>query len=523
VVIVGSLLVVATLAPGGGPRTAVDAHPPNNSLDAADGSPRNAVHVDAAGRVGVGTTTPGEALDVAGRTRSGRVTTGPWPANTAYVFWGTNALTQSAAENYALLQGASGTEQGRTFLNSPVDLRLRIRNIDRLTVAGDGNVGIGTSSPAQRLDVAGAARVHASAATHLLFTGAGDDAFIDLVKRTSATPSARIMLDGYTDQAAHQGEIVFLTKHAAVPTLTEWMRIKTSGDVGIGTADPGDRLHVHNGNVRLSRGGSWPLILEQSSASVFTIQNGGAVRFVLEPDGLAAIARLRPLADGEHDFGHVCLYPRFPPGAEVSQGWYLSRCGSAKEYVPTTDAGAGLPEAGDLVRLVAGQANPHGDERAPFVVARTERACDDAVLGLIADPVRGGADGHKAGDDYRPLVISGYFPARVTVENGPIRRGDPIMSSARPGHGTKAADGCRTVGYALEDIDRDGTIRVFAHLGEHAAAAVRALRDRLDALARDTDAMRAELGVLRAEVRALRRALTTAGHGLAAPDPHAIR
>lgn len=163
------------------------------------------------GNVGIGTTTPAEALDVTGRTKSGRVTTGPWPANSAYVFWGTNALTQSVSENYALLQGAAGSEQGRTFLNSPLDLRLRTRNIDRMTVTGDGNVGIGTSNPSHRLDVAGAARFHANADTHLLVGGSADDAFIDLIKRTSTTPSARIVLDGFTDQAAHQGEIAFLT------------------------------------------------------------------------------------------------------------------------------------------------------------------------------------------------------------------------------------------------------------------------------------------------------------------------
>ncbi len=379
--VIGLLLMFTALILVANQRMVVDAHPPNNSLSAADGSPTNALWIDAAGSVGIGTTTPAELLDVNGRTKAGRATTGPWPANNAYVFWGTNALVQSAPENYALLQGVSGNEQGRTFLNSPVDLRLRIRNIDRLTVAADGNVGVGTSTPGHRLEVAGAARVHTNGATHLLVSGAGDDAFIDLIKRTSTASSARIMFDGFTDQTAHQGEIAFLTKHALVPTLTEWMRIKTSGDIGIGTTNPGDRLHIHAGNLRLTRGASWPLILEQTAASVFTIQNGGDVRFVLEPDGLAAISRLRPLADGEYDFGHVCIYPRFPPGATTSQGVYFSRCGSAKEYVPTIDTSAGYPEAGDLVRLVPERRDPYGDERAPFVVAKTETPCDTNAPG----------------------------------------------------------------------------------------------------------------------------------------------
>jgi hypothetical protein len=227
------------------------------------------------------------------------------------------------------------------------------------------------------------------------------------------------------------------------------------------------------------------------------------VSFVLEPDGLAAIARVRGLREGEHDFGHLCVSPRFPPGATVSQGLYLSECSSAKEYVPTTDAGVGYPEAGELVRILPSR-NPYGDERAPFAVAKTERACDPSLVGFITDPVRGGADGHKRNEHYLPLAIYGYFPARVTLENGPIRRGDPITSSSTPGRGMKAVGACRIIGYALEDADDARTVMVFAHLGEHATAEVHALRARIRALEGRAEATHVELQELRAQLQELR-------------------
>ena len=104
------------------------------------------------GNLGVGTTTPGEALEVSGRAKAGPLTIGPWPAGAAYGFVGTNALNQAAAGNYALLQGTTDGP-GRTFLNSPVDIRFRINNADQMVLLNNGNVGIGTSAPAGKLHV----------------------------------------------------------------------------------------------------------------------------------------------------------------------------------------------------------------------------------------------------------------------------------------------------------------------------------------------------------------------------------
>jgi hypothetical protein len=111
-----------------------------------------ALTIDKAGRVGVGVAggAAAERLDVSGRVKAGALTMGPWPASEgAYAFIGLNTLNQSDATNYALLVG-TGSETGRTFLNSPVDIRFRIKNAEQMILqAGNlniaGNVTVGGS------------------------------------------------------------------------------------------------------------------------------------------------------------------------------------------------------------------------------------------------------------------------------------------------------------------------------------------------------------------------------------------
>jgi hypothetical protein len=103
------------------------------------------------GGVGVGTNTPAEKLDVNGRIKTGALTVGPWPANAgSYVFFGSNALDQSNAGNYALLQDINN---GTTFLNSPVSLQFRIGNADKMVLGNDGALRINGSCYAGNSDI----------------------------------------------------------------------------------------------------------------------------------------------------------------------------------------------------------------------------------------------------------------------------------------------------------------------------------------------------------------------------------
>jgi hypothetical protein len=112
----------------------------------------NGISIDRAGKVGVGVAggAATERLEVNGRVKAGALTMGAWPANEGgYAFIGLNTLNQSDAANYSFLV-ESGAAPGRTFVNSPIDIRFRIKNTEQMVLEPGvvniaGNVTIGGS------------------------------------------------------------------------------------------------------------------------------------------------------------------------------------------------------------------------------------------------------------------------------------------------------------------------------------------------------------------------------------------
>jgi hypothetical protein len=73
----------------------------------------------------------------------------------------------------------------------------------------------------------------------------------------------------------------------------------------------------------------------------------------------------------------------------------------------------------------------------------TERGIDEGLDGLV------------------PMGVVGVLPTKVTTENGPIRRGDLLVTAATPGHAMRADPAALRVGVvlgkALEGFDGEGS------------------------------------------------------------------
>jgi hypothetical protein len=104
------------------------------------------------GNVGIGVAEPSERLEVDRRLKVGGLTLGSWPTEDGYAVVGASA---NLAAGYALLVGVSGKNAGITYVNAALDLRFRIAAAEQMIITQDGNVGIGTTAPQEKLDVRG--------------------------------------------------------------------------------------------------------------------------------------------------------------------------------------------------------------------------------------------------------------------------------------------------------------------------------------------------------------------------------
>jgi len=206
------------------------------------------------GNVGIGTTSPGQKLSVQGDSTAaaGRFTAGG-NTNTLELF-GNSTTGQSSG--LLVNAGTNTADYAARFRNAAGSVMMNIR--------GDGNVGIGTTSPAGKLSVEG--------------TGAGGLPTFDVINTSASTfnHSAELMTPNMTDE---QNNILVLgrassTKNAGyigwkykggagsnenILTFGHWgsdnlMNLDGIGNLGIGTETPDQKLDV-DGNIRIPNAG----------------------------------------------------------------------------------------------------------------------------------------------------------------------------------------------------------------------------------------------------------------------------
>ena len=164
-------------------------------------------------------------------------------------------IDRNTTTDYALLQSSSG----KTFVNckSNESIAFRSGNNDRMCMSGNGNFGIGTDSPAQKLDVHGKTRLYEMAGSSpsttegtLILEHGNRFGTSSIVFPSAVNRGSDYGYISYSDDIGASGERARL-RIGTSNDSDDHIILQPSGNVGINNENPFEKLDV-TGNIKAS-------------------------------------------------------------------------------------------------------------------------------------------------------------------------------------------------------------------------------------------------------------------------------
>ncbi len=322
-------------------------------------------------------------------------------------------VTSAMAQTTVTSSGTTATAGNVPYVSAASSTSTTI-SPSPIAVSGS-NVGVGTTAPKAHIDTGAlpSMNIPGSFSNAMLnlysSTGVGDYSQITYGYQPSRTYGAAYT--GYVSvnsSGGGFGDLVFGTRSVSTDTQpSERMRITSTGNVGIGTTSPTRKLHIA-GDVQI---------------------------------------------DGNLYFGSSQT-PQSAPYAGCTGGDYaesVNVSGDHSKYEP-----------GDVL-VIAPDSN--GD------VVKSTEPYSTLVVGIYS--TKPGVVGRRQTGAQTPgeipMAMLGIVPTKVSAENGPIHRGDLLVTSSTPGYAMKGTDPSRligsVVGKALGSLDSGtGVIEVVVTL-----------------------------------------------------------
>jgi hypothetical protein len=256
-----------------------------------------------------------------------------------------------------------------------------------ISVSGS-NVGIGTTNPTDELQLLGGnigIEDTTCGTVRSLYFEAIDDSLRNYVQAYSTCSPGT----DYLQLGSFYGAVQIVTGASSTPTAR--VTVLGNGAVGIGTTSPGAKLEV-NGGVKL------------------TANSGASITF---QDGTV----------------QSTAYTGVTCGGDFAESVKVS--GQRESYAP-----------GDVLVLTP---NGNGD------VAMSSQPYSTLVAGIYS--TKPGYVGRRLttpkGPDEVPMAMLGIVPTKVSAENGPIRRGDLLVTGSLHGYAMKGTDPSRMIGAVI--------------------------------------------------------------------------
>lgn len=310
------------------------------------------------------------------------------------------------------------------------NLNLRTNNIDRMTLDTSGNIGIGTTSPSSKLHVEDNTS-NVTAMIHNLDNTGSENLFFG----TSSTSDAGISVYGsaYTGK---QGKWEFFNNKTSghydwITDGSTKMTLTNQGMLGIGYAYPYARLFVQ----------------ESGFADPFQVRVAGSTKLIVKNDGKVGIGTTLPdeqltVAGNVKIDGNLNIYDGVNKVMEL---------GAGLDYAEGFDVSARDKIEHGSVLII--------DADNPGKLALSNASYDTKVAGIVAG-AKGLGSGVRLGAgqfDY-DVALAGRVYCKVDATEEAVKPGDLLTTSSTPGHAMKAVDYSQAqgaiLGKAMESLEK---------------------------------------------------------------------